>query len=156
MIAMPRVRPARDEDMERITELERQCFKQPYPPPVLYMLRGLYPELFLVAEVEGRVVGYVAAVVRSGGVGHVVSICVDPRYRRRGVGRALMEEVERRLAKLFDVESIRLEVRVSNSPAIKLYRELGYRIAERIPRYYPDGEDAYVMIKPMRGKGNTL
>jgi len=156
MIAMIRLRPAKDEDMGRVIELERLCFKHPYPPPVLYMLRGLYPELFIVAEVGGRVVGYVSAVVRRGGVGHIVSLCVDPGYRRRGIGRALMEEVERRLRRLFEVKMLRLEVRVSNKPAINLYQSLGYQVVERVPGYYPDGEDAYVMVKPTRGKGNTL
>ena len=67
-----------------------------------------------------------------------------------------MKEVERRLRELFRVEMLRLEVRVSNEPAINLYRKLGFRIVERVPGYYPDGEDAYVMVKPVQGKGNTL
>jgi len=41
----------------------------------------------------------------------------------------------------------RLEVRVSNSIAILLYESIGYRIQARIPRYYSNGEDAYLMIK---------
>ena len=143
------VREAREEDMVSVIELENKCFRYPYPPHVLYMLRALYPELFLVAidSNSGRIVGYVSAVIRRSGYGHIVSICVDPDYRRRGVGRALMLEVERRLREIFSVCNVRLEVRISNYPAINLYRSLGYRAVEVIEDYYPDGETALVMIK---------
>ena len=42
-------------------------------------------------------------------------------------------------------KEIYLEVRVSNFPAINLYRKLGYEVVRRIRGYYADGEDAYVM-----------
>ena len=42
-----------------------------------------------------------------------------------------------------------LEVRVSNHPAISLYRKLGFKEVKRIPFYYRDGEEALVMAKPL-------
>jgi len=148
---MLRVRRARPSDMEKIAILEEKCFRYPYPRTLLHMLRALYPELFLVAEIGNEVVGYVSAVVRREGVGHVISICVDPQHRRKGIGRRLMQEVEKALIELFGVKSIRLEVRVSNTAAINLYKSLGYRIVKKLQNYYPDGEDAYVMYKSVEG-----
>ncbi|RLG77317.1 MAG: ribosomal-protein-alanine N-acetyltransferase [Thermoprotei archaeon] len=147
---MLRIRRAKPSDMEKVAVLEEKCFRYPYPRTLLHMLCALYPELFLVAELGNEVVGYVSAVVKRGDVGHIVSICVDPQYRRRGVGKRLMQEVERVLVELFGVKSIRLEVRVSNIPAINLYKSLGYRIVDKLRNYYPDGEDAYVMYKNVK------
>ncbi len=147
------VEEARDEDMEQVFELEEKCFKYPYPPQLLAMLRALYPELFLVAKHGNRVVGYVSAVVRSDGYGHIVSICVDPEYRRQGIGKKLMESVEARMRSKFGLCRYRLEVRVSNEPAIRLYKSLGYRIVGVLRSYYPDGEDGYVMVKDVCQQG---
>lgn len=41
---------------------------------------------------------------------------------------------------------VKLEVRVSNDPAIRLYRSVGFESARRIPGYYGNGEDAYIMV----------
>jgi len=145
---MVTIREARMDDMADVCGIERKCFRYPYPCEVLVMLRTLYPELFLVAEESGHVVGYVSAVIRRDGQGHIVSICVDPEHRRRGIGTALMVEVLRRIKEL-GLCSVRLEVRVSNVGAQRLYQKLGFRVVGRIQNYYPDGEDALVMVKDL-------
>ena len=149
------IRECRETELREVAEIERLCFRNPYPLQLLAMLRALYPELFLVAIVENHVVGYVSAVVRQEGVGHIVSLCVHPAYRRKGIGIALMEEIERRLRNIFGICKFRLEVRVSNAPAINLYRKLGYRIINRIEQYYHDGEDAYLMMKDVCSDNKT-
>lgn len=143
------IRRARYEDLKKIYELEVLCFKNPYPPQLLAMYLSLYPELFLVAEVSGRVVGYVCGVVRRDGYGHIVSLCVHPEYRRRGIGKAMMIAIEDAFMKNFGLCRFRLEVRVSNEPAVRLYEKLGYRITKILKSYYTDGEDAYLMIKDL-------
>ncbi len=141
------MRKANLNELDNVYRLEISCFKHPYPPQLLYMYMVLYPELFLVSELDGKIVGYVCGVVRKDGYGHIVSICVDPNYRGRGIGRRLMEEIERVFRELFDICRYRLEVRVSNVPAIKLYEKLGFKIVKKLESYYLDGEDAYLMIK---------
>lgn len=141
------IRRALQSDLTTVFELEKKCFNDPYPMELLVMLQSLYPELFLVAEYDNRIVGYVSGLVRRDGFGHIVSLCVDPEYRRRGIGKQLMNRIEELMKKLFNVCLYRLEVRVSNSIAILLYELIGYRIQARIPRYYSNGEDAYLMIK---------
>ncbi|RLG88356.1 MAG: ribosomal-protein-alanine N-acetyltransferase [Thermoprotei archaeon] len=135
-------------DMPHVCKAEQECFKYPYPPQVLLMLKLLYPELFLIAAEGDEIVGYACGVMRSNGCGHIVSICVRPKYRRRGIGKALMIELENRLKDL-GARCFVLEVRVSNTVAQKLYIDLGYRIVKRIENYYPDGEDAYIMRKDL-------
>jgi ribosomal-protein-alanine N-acetyltransferase len=143
------IRRAVKDDIRSVYELEKRCFKDPYPEVVLLMLYQLYPELFFVAEngIEKNIVGYVSGMIRMDGFGHIASICVDEKYRRRGIGRRLMETIESAMRTIFKVCNFRLEVRVSNEPAIKLYESLGYRIISRLKGYYLDGEDGYLMTK---------
>jgi ribosomal protein S18 acetylase RimI-like enzyme len=73
---------------------------------------------------------------------------VLPEFRRQGIGRALIEACEQRLAGA----AIRLSVRASNLQAICLYECLGYHHLGTWPAYYQGGEDALVMEK---GKANA-
>uniref|UniRef100_A0A7J3QEB0 Ribosomal-protein-alanine N-acetyltransferase n=1 Tax=Ignisphaera aggregans TaxID=334771 RepID=A0A7J3QEB0_9CREN len=141
------IRKALQNDLQIVFELEKKCFNDPYPIELLTMLYSLYPELFLVAEYNNKIVGYVSGLIRTDGFGHIVSLCVDPEHRRKGIGKQLMLKIEESMKKLFNVCLYRLEVRVSNSIAILLYESIGYRIQARIPKYYSNGEDAYLMIK---------
>jgi ribosomal-protein-alanine N-acetyltransferase len=141
------IRQAKVEDLDKIYELETLCFKDPYTKNLLYILFSLYPELFLVTETDNKIIGYVSGLVRRDGYGHIVSICIHPDYRRKGLGTAMMYAIEKILKENFGVCRYRLEVRVSNEVAIKLYHKLGYRIVKTIPKYYLDNEDAYLMIK---------
>jgi ribosomal-protein-alanine N-acetyltransferase len=140
------VRGARSEDLDRIYEIERLCFgKDAYDPSLLLLYLNLSPETFLVAEREGEVVGYVVGIVKRWGEGHVISLAVHPQHRRKGVATALMKELLKRFAGK-GVRVARLEVRVSNEAAIRLYEKLNFRKVGVIKRYYPDGEDAYLMV----------
>jgi len=51
--------------------------------------------------------------------------------------------------KLYKAKQCFLEVRVTNMPAINLYRKLGFQITKTIKSYYMDGEDAYVMSREL-------
>lgn len=141
------IRQAKIEDINSIYDLEVMCFKDPYPKRLLFTLLALYPELFLVIEYENKIVGYVVGIVRKDSYGHVISLCIHPMYRRRGFGTRLVNSLERSFTEKFNICKYRLEVRISNTGAINLYRELGYKITNTISNYYPDGEDAYIMTK---------
>jgi Acetyltransferases len=114
-----------------------------------------FPKAFIVAEMGGELVGYMMNRVEYGWSyinkgkaahkGHVVSIGVLPHARRLGIATNMMIRGMKAMKKFYEAEEVFLEVRVSNTPAISLYKKLGYEIAGRIPRYYSDGEDAYIM-----------
>lgn len=105
----------------------------------------LHSDCFFVAEVDGEVVGYaVGAIIKR--EGHIVSIATHPLYRRRGVGRLLMEALEEALiAKR--ARRLRLEVREDNDGARNFYEKLGYKMVGRVRRYYSDGCDALIYLK---------
>ena len=112
------------------------------------------PEAFIVAEFEGNIIGYVMCKVEFGfsnfrklgfvKKGHVVSIAILEEHRGKKVGTILMEEAMNGLVAR-RTEEVYLEVRVSNSAAIKMYEKLNFKVKSRLKSYYRDGEDAYLM-----------
>ena len=93
-----------------------------------------------VVEADGRVAGYLLA-VRAADQAEVLSVAVDPDWRQRGLGRALLEACLRSLG-AEGVRRLTLEVRSGNSAARALYAGCGLAPVGRRPRYYGDGEDA--------------
>ncbi len=139
------IRKFRPADLQRVYDIEAKSFKDPYHPIFLINLYELYGDTFLVAEVDGRVVGYVIA-RKVSSKGHIIAIAVDPEYRCRGIGRALMLAVEEELKKKGVIE-LWLEVRVSNRRAMRFYRRVGYVEKGILKGYYGDGEDAVLFKK---------
>ncbi|MEM4468572.1 MAG: ribosomal protein S18-alanine N-acetyltransferase [Candidatus Nezhaarchaeales archaeon] len=149
------VREFRLEDLQNVIYINRTCLPENYAPEFFVYHFREFPEGFLVAEMNGSVVGYVMTRVDMGfdyysshkaltEKGHVISIAVLPHARQKGIGKALLSRAIEAVRKR-GVKEVYLEVRVSNTPAINLYHKLGFKIVRRVPRYYADGEDAYVM-----------
>jgi ribosomal-protein-alanine N-acetyltransferase len=98
----------------------------------------------LVAESAGSVAGFAVAVLVAG-EGEIESIAVAPGWQRRGIGMALLRELQRALA-AEGVLAIVLEVRESNRAAASLYAQAGFREVGRRNGYYRDPvEDAVLM-----------
>ncbi len=152
------VRRFSNEDLDKVMEINRTCLPENYSAYFFLEVYRNCPDAFLVATTNGRLVGYIMCRLERGfsdlnhlrlvQKGHVVSIAVTPDYRRAGVASALMLSALSALAGHGASESF-VEVRVTNEPAINLYRKLGFRIVKRISRYYFNGEDAYVMAAPI-------
>ena len=112
------------------------------------------PEAFVVAEISGKIIGYIMCKMEYGfsnfkklgfvKKGHVVSVSVMEEYRGKGLGSALIDEAVKGV-KIRQCGELYLEVRCSNTAAVKLYEKLGFSIIQRLKTYYRDGEDAYVM-----------
>ncbi len=153
------IRPARVEDIPRVIVINRLALPENYPEWFFREHLERWGKAFYVAEVEGKVVGYVMSRVEYGASvfdhtrlvkkGHIVSIAVLEGYRRRRIGTALMEAALKALRDVYGCVEVYLEVRVSNTPAIRLYEKLGFVKVRVIPMYYLDGEDAYVMAKKL-------
>jgi len=155
------VREARREDLPRIIYINRVTLPENYPEWFFEEHLEKWGRAFLVAEVDGEVVGYIMTRVEYGSSvfnplklvrkGHIVSLAVLPRYRRRGIGSALLREALRRLREVYSCEEAYLEVRVSNEPAINLYKKYGFQVVRVLHMYYLDGEDGYLMARRLEG-----
>jgi ribosomal-protein-alanine N-acetyltransferase len=145
-------------DLQSVTQINRICLPENYTDFFFVDLFHRFPELFIVAETAGEVVGYIMCRLETGltnlGLGglvkkgHVVSVAVLPQHRRHGVGEALVTRALEAL-KQYKAKQCYLEVRMSNDDAIRLYKKLGFEVTRAMRGYYADGEDAYVMAKKL-------
>jgi ribosomal-protein-alanine N-acetyltransferase len=145
-------------DLQAIMQINRVCLPENYTDFFFMDLHQRYPETFIVAEKNDKFFGYIMCRVEVGlssiGLGgltrkgHIVSIAVMPQARRRGVAQAVINRSLEGM-KYYKVKQAFLEVRVTNEPAISLYKKLDFEISKTISGYYSDGEDAYVMTKKL-------
>lgn len=150
------LRDVRDGEFQSLWQLDQECF----PRGIAYTQRELKhymeaPGTFtLVAEADGRespeIAGFLVGQRHKRGLGHVVTIDVNPEFRREGVGTLLMKAAEQRL-QAEGCHSIFLETAVDNSNAIAFYKRLGYAILRTLPRYYMGDLDAFLMGKSLPG-----
>jgi len=141
-----KIRRASRKDLEAVYEIEKQSFKDAYPPSFLDFLYEANRGTFLVAERDGTIVGYIIASA-DGELGHIISIAIHPSERRKHIGRAIMGEVLNILMNM-GVTTVRLEVRRSNLDAQRFYELLGFKRSYALDNYYGD-EEAIVYFKTL-------
>jgi [ribosomal protein S18]-alanine N-acetyltransferase len=132
-------------DLDAVEEIERASYPTPWSRAMFAAELEKPSSLAIGAYHDGgELVGY-AIVSRYVDAWHVMNIAVVPDFRRRGIGRSLLE-------RLFEVTAsdprrgYTLEVRVSNAEAIRLYERLGFRPRGIRRGYYTDNrEDALIM-----------
>ena len=146
------IRAAEDQDLDRIAELENVLFADSQWPwkEFEHELHENPFAILLVDEEEGRVVGYLDYWILYEQA-QVATIGVDPEYQNRGIGSALLSYAEKDAADQ-GCETFSLEVRVSNAPARHLYEKHGFIQVNIRKGYYENGEDAYLMVKPIGGQ----
>jgi len=95
-----------------------------------------------------EMVGFAFVMVKGHDAAHVTTIGVAPEHRGRGIAQRLLAHLENSLRHR-GVTTVMLEVRVGNLNAQRLYRRAGFNAVQRIGKYYNNGEDCYLMIKPL-------
>ncbi len=141
----PSLRAMRMSDLDRVMEVETSAYEFSWT-------RGIFRDCLLnghgcwVLVLGEEIIGH--GVLSSGaGEAHILNVCIGPDYQRHGHGHYLVTRLLD-LARWHRAERVFLEVRPSNTPAIRLYERIGFNEIGRRPRYYParkDREDAIVM-----------
>ena len=141
-------------DIIPVIEINLRTLPEHYSDYFYESLLEELPEAFIVAEISGKIIGYIMCKIEHGfsnfkklgfvKKGHIVSIAVIDEHRRKGFGSVLVDEAVKGV-KTIQGSELYLEVRCSNNDAVKLYEKLGFSIIQRLKAYYRDGEDAYVM-----------
>ena len=132
-MSQPHIRPFDLADSEEVIAVWEACHMTvPRNDPHKDIARKMQvnPELFLVAVVDGRIAG----TVMGGYEGHrgwINYLAVSPDCQNQGIGRALMDAVEAKLAAI-GCAKINLQVRSSNRAVIQFYGHLGYHIDDVI------------------------
>ncbi|MGN1155236.1 MAG: ribosomal protein S18-alanine N-acetyltransferase [Agathobacter sp.] len=131
------------EDVKSVAQIEAECFSMPWSETGFEDSLAREDTVFLVCVDEG-VVGYIGMYL-SFEEGEITNVAVTPSYRQRGCGNLLIEAVKKE-AKARNAECVILEVRVSNEPAISLYKKNGFEeIGIRKNFYEHPKEDAIIM-----------
>ncbi|WP_205697821.1 ribosomal protein S18-alanine N-acetyltransferase [Conexibacter sp. SYSU D00693] len=130
-------------DLPQVIAIERRAFPTPWSLAMFVLELSKPAGWCLAAERDGRIVGYCVC-SRYDTVWHVMNVAVDPTLRRQGIADALLLALFERVR---DVSArYTLEVRPSNTGAIRLYERHGFVAAGTRRRYYQDnGEDALIM-----------
>lgn len=134
--------PMEERHLDTLAEIEKACFHTPWSADMLREELG--KGIFLVAEQDGAVAGYVSCQTVLD-EGYITNVAVSPDCRRQGIGRALIAELTER-AKRAGLAFVTLEARASNAPAITLYEGAGFRrVGVRKNFYTAPAEDAVLM-----------
>ncbi len=134
-----------EKDLPEIMEIESMSFTSPWSENLFRQeLRNERVEV-MGARFLNHLLGYVV-LWHGFRETHIMNIAVHPHFRRRGIGSMLLEYAINRARMKSDV--LLLEVRVSNVPAIQLYKRYGFLPIGLRRKYYSDNnEDALVMMK---------
>lgn len=138
--------PMTRQHVAQVAVLEKQCFSAPWSEASVTGELDNPLSVWLVCEDQGRVLGYVGSQTVLDET-DMMNIAVLPEARRAGIGeRLILSLIE--LLKDRGSRSLALEVRASNTPAISLYKKLGFLQVGRRPNYYRGPrEDALILRK---------
>ncbi len=133
-------------DLDQVSANEAACFSMPWSRQAFCDLLNKKEAIYLVAEVDGRIVGH-CGVIEIAGEGEIMNVAIHPGYRNRKIGKAmltrLLEEGERA-----GITAFTLEVRAGNLPAVHLYEQAGFLTEGVRPGFYEKPkEDALIMWK---------
>jgi ribosomal-protein-alanine N-acetyltransferase len=142
-----RLRPHTSGDLNTLYKIDQAC----YEPGIAYSQRELRWYLAqhgaecLVAEADEHIVGFIVA-HEKGARAHIITIDVLEPWRRKGVGTALLAELERRL-QTRGVCVVELETATANEPGVAFWQKSGYRTVGMLKGYYLGRLDAFSMRK---------
>ena len=146
------IHPLTDKQLKEVLQLNLRCFKagENYTKHTFSYLLGESNSLsYRVVTSTGEMAAFVFVMTsREDGTGHITTIGVAPEHRRRGLANRLLRHAEEAL-RIRGIGVMMLEVRVSNSAAQNLYTAFDYAIVQRLPKYYNNGEDGFLMVKSL-------
>ena len=105
--------------------------------------------MVLVASIDGALSGFAIMKFRDQ-ESHLFLLAIEPRLQRTGIGRALLEWLEKS-CRTAGIRNIRVELRVTNQQAKRFYEQSGFRLVGQVAGYYDKREAAVVMVKSLVG-----
>lgn len=140
-----------ESDLLEVSRIENESFKEPWPIEALkYELKENPFCLSFSLEKNGKLAGYAFLHIHDC-YSHLVNIAIEKEFRGKGIGEFFLKQIIK-TAEMHNCESIVLEVREGNAPAVNLYLKVGFNIIRKQRNYYHDGEDAFIMSLKLRAK----
>mmetsp|Transcript_4731 Transcript_4731/g.7883 ORF Transcript_4731/g.7883 Transcript_4731/m.7883 type:complete len:176 (-) Transcript_4731:357-884(-) len=152
---MTSTRPFHMNDLFRFNNVNLDILTETFNMPFYLQYQSRWPDLFKIAESPDKsIMGYMIGKSEGSDAlwhGHVSAVTVAPLYRRLGLAKKLMEDLESTSENVYNAYFVDLFVRSSNSLAISMYEKFGYVTYRRVLGYYSgdDAEDALDMRKAL-------
>jgi len=151
-----------EQDLNQVMSIEKRVFKHPWSYNFFRLIISDKNNFVVTLKQNQKIIGYggyhflktnrnfLHTPKKYRNLAHLINIAITPEYQRRGFGRFLLETLLKSAIKK-GAEYCYLEVRPSNTGAIKFYRKVGFSITGIIENYYPwDMENALVMGKELK------
>ena len=143
-----RIVPFEEKYLDSICEIENASFSDPWSKNAFCDFSSSIYAIYLALDGENDLCGYTVASFISPEC-EILNLAVSPSFRRRGIADSLLEFLFEE-AKKRDCDTMLLDVRASNTPAISLYEKHGfYKVGVRKGYYTLPKEDALLMDKPL-------
>jgi ribosomal-protein-alanine N-acetyltransferase len=127
-----------------VLKLASKVLTEQYNPTLFSYFYESYPWGFWTAHHYQRLVGFIIGIPFSEDFAKILMIGVKPEERKKGIGSRLLIKLLNEFTKR-NITLIELEVAVSNEKAISFYENHHFKITEKYPHFYQNGEDAYIM-----------
>ncbi len=131
-------------DLQEVHKIAIDQLRENYSPRFMMDLHSYWPKGFLVAYDFKGIHGFIAGILLSEVHAKIIMLAVKEESKRQRYGTMLCREFIKNCA-IRGIRFITLEVRVSNVPAIELYKKLGFEVMLKEGNYYEDGEAALKM-----------
>ena len=131
-------------DTFKVIKLASITLTEQYNPTLFSFFYETYPQGFLVAEQNHKIIGFLIGIKLKTNKTKILMISVEPRYQRQKIGESLLNEFIKITTKE-NIDVVELEVRTDNKKAIKFYEKNGFKIIQKINKFYQNDENAYTM-----------
>lgn len=149
------VRKYREDDLASILRIEKDSFNDAWDENSLKGELNENPFANILVAISGdEVVGFIDYLITFNSA-TIVQIAVKKEFRRQGIGELLVQSMFNEIKNFNSslntetiddyIESLTLEVRENNIPAINLYKKVGFKDITIKKNYYKDGENAIYM-----------
>jgi ribosomal protein S18 acetylase RimI-like enzyme len=145
------VQQATVRDLERLYDIERECFTaEAFSKEHIAFLLEEPDSVGLVARINDEVVGFIIGLIHFAAngtrAGHVYTLDVAMKHRRKGIGLRLLKDLEEKFIEK-GAKASYLETRMDNLAARELYHKQGYLEVEKLEDYYQKGAHGIRMKK---------
>ena len=131
-------------DIDDVVLIEHESFSVPWSKAAFEQEMFNDKAHYLVMEEDNRIIGY-GGFWKIIDEGHFMNLAITPSYRKRGLGKKLIEAMLN-YARTLEIVSATLEVRETNESALGAYKTIGFQIEGKRPSYYTNPvEDAMIM-----------
>lgn len=145
------IREIKESEIPSIARVEEKCFSNPWSEDSIRSSFVNKANCFYVAEKDGEIVGYIGLSI-SLDEGYILNVATLPNYRRQGIAKALINNIINMYSD--KLRFITLEVRPSNTAAVKLYEGFGFEQVGERKNYYSNPTENAVLLTLFFSKEN--